>query len=118
MKSMLARTLPALEGVALSFIFGLSFIFSKEALESLEALELLAHRFSIAALFLLLLKVLGCMGKQPLSIPGLKGSRSLSYLWLKCLSNLNQLNFLKVVGIIIDHVQLIIYRFVIKGLKE
>lgn len=64
LKSMLARTLPALAGVALSFIFGLSFLFSKEALESLEPLELLAHRFSIALLLLLLLKVLGLINFQ------------------------------------------------------
>lgn len=49
------RALPVLAGIMLSFIFGLSFLFSKEALTSLEPLELLAHRFSIAAIILILL---------------------------------------------------------------
>lgn len=53
------QTLPVMSGIGLSFIFGLSFLFSKEALASLEPLELLAHRFSLAAVILILLTISG-----------------------------------------------------------
>lgn len=48
------KILPVLAGIAVSFIFGLSFLFSKSALDTLKPLELLAHRFSLAVVFLLI----------------------------------------------------------------
>ncbi len=51
------KILPVLAGISIALIFGLSFLFSKEALSSLAPLELLAHRFSLATVILVLLMV-------------------------------------------------------------
>lgn len=53
------QLLPILAGLAVAFIFGLSFLFSKESLAVMAPLELLAHRFSVATLFMLVLVVFG-----------------------------------------------------------
>jgi drug/metabolite transporter (DMT)-like permease len=49
------RFLPILAGLVISFIFGFSFLFSKQSLASMTPLELLAHRFSLASVLLLIL---------------------------------------------------------------
>jgi drug/metabolite transporter (DMT)-like permease len=43
---------PVAAGIAIALIFGLSFLFTKDALAVLNPFELLAHRFSLAAVFL------------------------------------------------------------------
>lgn len=49
------RFLPILAGIVLSFIFGFSFLFSKQSLATMTPFELLAHRFSLASVLLLIL---------------------------------------------------------------
>jgi len=46
-------------GVLISLIYGFSFMFSKNALNTLEPFHILAFRFSIASLFLFILKATG-----------------------------------------------------------
>jgi drug/metabolite transporter (DMT)-like permease len=47
--------LPVLAGIFISFIFGFSFLFSKQSLMTMKPFELLAHRFSLAAVLLIIL---------------------------------------------------------------
>lgn len=53
--------LPYLAGLAVSLIFGLSFMFTKQALETLPTTLLLSYRFSLAAILLTLLWLLGAI---------------------------------------------------------
>lgn len=53
------KYLPVLAGLGVACIFGLSFMFTKEALEVTGPFHLLAFRFTLAALFLSLLKLTG-----------------------------------------------------------
>jgi drug/metabolite transporter (DMT)-like permease len=50
-----SKVWPVLAGISLSFIFGFSFLFSKDALDVTSPFELLAHRFTLAVLLLILL---------------------------------------------------------------
>jgi drug/metabolite transporter (DMT)-like permease len=51
--------LPYLAGIATSIIFGMSFMFTKQALDSFETFHLLAFRFTLAALMLSILVLIG-----------------------------------------------------------
>ncbi len=53
------KYLPLLSGLGYSSIFGFSFMFTKNALEEIAPFHLLAFRFTIAALFLSILWLLG-----------------------------------------------------------
>ncbi|MEJ6951666.1 DMT family transporter [Natronospora cellulosivora (SeqCode)] len=53
------KYLPYLAGVFFSSIFGFSFLFTKEVLDIIQPFHLLALRFSIAAIILLLLYLIG-----------------------------------------------------------
>ncbi|HBE77311.1 MAG TPA: EamA family transporter [Firmicutes bacterium] len=47
--------LPILAGILIAFLFGFSFLFSKQSLNTMAPMELLAHRFTLASLLLILL---------------------------------------------------------------
>lgn len=52
-------TYPLLAGILISFIFGFSFLFTKQSLATMSPFELLSHRFTLAAVLLLLLSLCG-----------------------------------------------------------
>jgi drug/metabolite transporter (DMT)-like permease len=47
--------LPILAGIFIALLFGFSFLFSKQSLNTMAPMELLAHRFTLASLLLILL---------------------------------------------------------------
>ncbi|MBF8982091.1 EamA family transporter [Lutibacter sp. B2] len=53
------KMLPIIAGISSSIIFGFSFLFIKGALEMIDPIDLLALRFGIATLLLLILKAVG-----------------------------------------------------------
>ncbi|KUO76747.1 MAG: permease [Clostridia bacterium BRH_c25] len=53
--------LPYIAGLVMAFIFGLSFMFTKQALETLPIMLLLSYRFTLAAILLTLLWLLGAI---------------------------------------------------------
>ena len=53
------KYLPYIAGIAISIIFGMSFMFTKQALDSFETFHLLAFRFTLAALMLSGLAIIG-----------------------------------------------------------
>ena len=59
-----SKSLPYLAGIAVSIIFGMSFMFTKQALDSFGTFHLLAFRFTLAALMLSVLALIGVIKIQ------------------------------------------------------
>jgi len=58
------KYLPYLAGIGSSIIFGMSFMFTKQALDNFDSFHLLAFRFTLAALVLILLYFVGVIKLQ------------------------------------------------------
>lgn len=57
--SSIRKYLPYASGIAVAMIFGFSFLFTKSAFELMSPMQILAYRFTVAALLLSILRVLG-----------------------------------------------------------